>query len=98
MHKMRHENLFASQGGPIILAQSDAPDPIINTCNDWYCDQFSPNSKSKPKMWTENWTGWFKNWGGPIPHRIARDVAFAVTRFFQYVGVFQNYYMMNMVT
>ncbi|RZB91759.1 beta-galactosidase 15-like [Glycine soja] len=132
--KMRHENLFASQGGPIILAQieneygnimseygengkqyvqwcaqlaesykigvpwvmcqqSDAPDPIINTCNGWYCDQFSPNSKSKPKMWTENWTGWFKNWGGPIPHRTARDVAYAVARFFQYGGTFQNYYM-----
>ena len=30
----------------------------INTCNGFYCDQFTPNSKSKPKMWTENWTGW----------------------------------------
>ncbi|KHN27596.1 Beta-galactosidase 15 [Glycine soja] len=128
--KMRHENLFASQGGPIILAQygnimseygengkqyvqwcaqlaesykigvpwvmcqqSDAPDPIINTCNGWYCDQFSPNSKIKPKMWTENWTGWFKNWGGPILHRTARDVAYVVARFLQYGGTFQNYYM-----
>ncbi|KAG5006945.1 hypothetical protein JHK85_025487 [Glycine max] len=84
--KMRHENLFASQGGPIILAQ-------INTCNGWYCDQFSPNSKIKPKMWTENWTGWFKNWGGPILHRTARDVAYVVARFLQYGGTFQNYYM-----
>lgn len=30
----------------------------INTCNGFYCDQFTPNSDKKPKMWTENWTGW----------------------------------------
>ncbi|KAK7273883.1 hypothetical protein RIF29_14947 [Crotalaria pallida] len=83
---MKRENLFASQGGPIILAQ-------INTCNGWYCDQFKPNSGNKPKMWTENWTGWYNNWGGPVPHRTAEDLAFAVARFFQYGGTFQNYYM-----
>uniref|UniRef100_A0A368UHP8 beta-galactosidase n=1 Tax=Glycine max TaxID=3847 RepID=A0A368UHP8_SOYBN len=77
----------------VMCQQSDAPDPIINTCNGWYCDQFSPNSKIKPKMWTENWTGWFKNWGGPILHRTARDVAYVVARFLQYGGTFQNYYM-----
>nr|KYP63346.1 Beta-galactosidase [Cajanus cajan] len=134
VEKMKHANLFASQGGPIILAQieneygnimsaygedgkeyvkwcaqlaesykigvpwimcqqSNAPDPMINTCNGWYCDQFKPNSKNKPKMWTENWTGWFKNWGGQIPHRTAQDVAFAVARFYQFGGTFQNYYM-----
>ncbi|RDX96237.1 Beta-galactosidase 15, partial [Mucuna pruriens] len=134
---MRRENLFAPQGGPIILAQieneygnimssygqngkeyvqwcaqlaesyqigvpwvmcqqGDAPDPMINTCNGWYCDEFYPNSQNKPKMWTENWTGWFirfKNWGGKVPHRTAEDIAFAVARFFQYGGTFQNYYM-----
>uniref|UniRef100_F6HCP9 Uncharacterized protein n=1 Tax=Vitis vinifera TaxID=29760 RepID=F6HCP9_VITVI len=30
----------------------------INTCNSFYCDQFTPNSPNKPKMWTENWPGW----------------------------------------
>ncbi|KAL4380244.1 hypothetical protein AHAS_Ahas04G0014100 [Arachis hypogaea] len=131
---MNQEKLFASQGGPIILAQieneygnimssygddgkqyvdwcsnlaqsyqigipwvmcqqDDAPDPMLNSCNGFYCDQFYPNSKNKPKMWTENWTGWFKNWGGQIPHRTAEDVAFAVARFFQYGGTYQNYYM-----
>lgn len=30
----------------------------INTCNGFYCDQFTPNSNSTPKMWTENWSGW----------------------------------------
>ncbi|KAK3183778.1 hypothetical protein Dsin_031064 [Dipteronia sinensis] len=60
---MRKEKLFASQGGPIILAQ------------------------------IENEYGTFKSWGGAIPHRTAEDVAFAVERFFQTGGTFQNYYM-----
>ncbi|KAI3410865.1 Beta-galactosidase [Psidium guajava] len=112
VNMMKQESLFASQGGPIILAQieneygnvmsaygdagkayidwcanmavsqnigvpwimcqqSDAPKPMINTCNGWYCDQFTPSSPDSPKMWTENWTGWF----------------------FQTGGTFQNYYM-----
>ncbi|XP_048321306.2 beta-galactosidase 7 [Ziziphus jujuba] len=131
---MKHENLFASQGGPIILAQieneygnimwkfgsdgvdymdwcaqlalsydtgvpwimcqqDNAPAPMISTCNGYYCDQYYPKRKGIPKMWTENWTGWFKNWGSQDPHRTARDVAFAVARFFQFGGTLQNYYM-----
>lgn len=131
---MKQENLYASQGGPIILSQieneygnidsaygpaaqryiqwsasmalsldtgvpwvmcqqSDAPDPIINTCNGFYCDQFTPNSNNKPKMWTENWSGWFLSFGGSVPYRPAQDLAFAVARFFQRGGTFQNYYM-----
>ncbi|KAI5666236.1 hypothetical protein M9H77_16089 [Catharanthus roseus] len=133
---MKQENLFASQGGPIIFSQieneygngdiepqygarakayvdwaagmaislntgvpwimcqqKDAPDPIINTCNGFYCDQFTPNSDKKPKMWTENWSGWFLSFGGPVPYRPVEDLAFAVARFFQRGGTFQNYYM-----
>ncbi|KAG8380475.1 hypothetical protein BUALT_Bualt06G0019200 [Buddleja alternifolia] len=83
---VKQENLFASQGGPIILAQ-------LNTCNGYYCDQFEPSYPDTPKMWTENWTGWFKNWGGRDPLRMTEDVAFSVARFFQFGGTFQNYYM-----
>ncbi|XP_059626762.1 beta-galactosidase 8 [Cornus florida] len=131
---MKQENLYASQGGPIILSQieneygnidsaygpaaktyinwaatmatsldtgvpwvmcqqEDAPDPIINTCNGFYCDQFTQNSKKTPKMWTENWTGWFLSFGGAVPYRPVEDIAFAVARFFQRGGTFQNYYM-----
>lgn len=131
---MKKENLYASQGGPIILSQieneygnidsaygsaaksyiqwaasmatsldtgvpwvmcqqADAPDPMINTCNGFYCDQFTPNSVKKPKMWTENWTGWFLSFGGAVPYRPVEDIAFAVARFFQLGGTFQNYYM-----
>ncbi|XP_022972701.1 beta-galactosidase 7-like [Cucurbita maxima] len=134
INMMKEYELFASQGGPIIIAQieneygnikgsygqagneyvkwcadlalsynlsipwimcqeDDAPQPIINTCNGFYCDQFKPNSKNSPKMWTENWTGWFKAWGSRDPLRTAEDLAFAVARFFQYGGTLQNYYM-----
>ncbi|KAL9224192.1 hypothetical protein vseg_000254 [Gypsophila vaccaria] len=131
---VKEEKLFASQGGPIILAQieneygnvmapygdagkayvdwcanmavsqnigvpwimcqqSDAPQPMINTCNGWYCHDFTPNNANSPKIWTENWTGWFTNWGGKLPHRTAEDVAYSVARFFQTGGTVQNYYM-----
>ncbi|AQK48887.1 Beta-galactosidase 5 [Zea mays] len=105
---MKSENLFASQGVPIILSQAsiifslglieneygpegrefrpagqayinkaakmavglgtgvpwvmwkeeDAPDPVINACNGFYCDAFSPNKPYKPTMWTEAWSGY----------------------------------------
>lgn len=133
---LKQENLYASQGGPVILSQieneygngdiesrygprakpyvnwaakmatsldtgvpwvmcqqPDAPDPIINTCNGFYCDQFKQNSDKTPKMWTENWTGWFLSFGGAVPYRPVEDIAFSVARFFQRGGTFQNYYM-----
>ncbi|KDP44070.1 hypothetical protein JCGZ_05537 [Jatropha curcas] len=77
----------------VMCNQGDAPDPIINTCNGFYCDQFTPNSKNKPKIWTENWSGWFVSFGGAVPYRPVEDLAFAVARFFQLGGTFQNYYM-----
>ncbi|KAL7098815.1 hypothetical protein ACP275_09G042400 [Erythranthe tilingii] len=122
---MNDENLFASQGGPIILAQveneygnvegaygvggvlyvnwaaettvslnttvpwvmcaqADAPDPIINTCNGFYCDRFTPNSPFKPKMWTENYVGWFLTFGYAVPFRPIEDLAFA--NYYMYFG------------
>ncbi|CAN1802615.1 Beta-galactosidase 10 [Linum perenne] len=131
---MKKEKLFASQGGPIILAQVeneygyyeqfygeggkryamwsaqmavaqnigvpwimcqqfDAPDPVIDTCNGFYCDAFKPISPHRPKIWTENWPGWFQLFGAPNPHRPAEDVAYAVARFFQKGGTVNNYYM-----
>ncbi|OIV98111.1 hypothetical protein TanjilG_25976 [Lupinus angustifolius] len=81
-------------GVPWIMCQQwDAPDPVIDTCNGFYCDQFKPTSPNRPKIWTENWPGWFKNFGGKDPHRPAEDVAYAVARFFQKGGSVNNYYM-----
>ncbi|GAB4858505.1 Beta-galactosidase 7 [Ancistrocladus abbreviatus] len=134
VNMVKKENLFASQGGPIILAQveneygnimdkygedgkqyiqwcaqlatsqkiaepwimcqqKDAPAPMLNTCNGFYCDDFTPNREGVPKMWTENWTGWFKAWGQRDPHRTAEDIAFSVARFFQKGGSLVCYYM-----
>ncbi|EEF52642.1 beta-galactosidase 5 [Ricinus communis] len=131
---MKNENLFASQGGPIILSQieneygpesralgaagrsyinwaakmavgldtgvpwvmckeDDAPDPMINTCNGFYCDAFAPNKPYKPTLWTEAWSGWFTEFGGPIHQRPVEDLAFAVARFIQKGGSYFNYYM-----
>ncbi|KAL8522510.1 hypothetical protein ACS0TY_012614 [Phlomoides rotata] len=77
----------------IMCKQDDAPDPIINTCNGFYCDYFSPNKAYKPKMWTEAWTGWFTGFGSPVPYRPAEDLAFSVAKFIQKGGSFINYYM-----
>ncbi|KAH6799540.1 hypothetical protein C2S51_036024 [Perilla frutescens var. frutescens] len=134
VHLMKSENLYESQGGPIILSQieneygpqakilgapghqyatwaanmavaldtgvpwvmckeEDAPDPVINTCNGFYCDAFSPNKPYKPTMWTEAWSGWFTEFGGPTHQRPVQDLAFGVARFIQKGGSFVNYYM-----
>ncbi|KAG4947999.1 hypothetical protein JHK86_041238 [Glycine max] len=36
---------------------------------------------------------WFTEFGGPVPHRPAEDLAFSVARFIQKGGSFINYYM-----
>ncbi|KAK9140891.1 hypothetical protein Scep_010572 [Stephania cephalantha] len=75
------------------LCTEDAPENIIDACNGFYCDGFRPNSDKKPALWTEDWNGWYAYWGGTVPHRPVQDNAFAVARFFQRGGSFQNYYM-----
>ncbi|KAH0984966.1 hypothetical protein GBA52_012143 [Prunus armeniaca] len=77
----------------IMCKQEDAPDPIIDTCNGFYCQNFTPTRKYKPKMWTEVWTGWYTEFGGAVPTRPAEDLAFSVAMFIQNGGSFVNYYM-----
>lgn len=77
----------------IMCKQEDVPDPIIDTCNGFYCEGFFPKKWYKPKMWTEVWTGWYTEFGGPAPYRPAEDLAFSVVRFVQNRGSFFNYYM-----
>ncbi|TYG75221.1 hypothetical protein ES288_D03G012300v1 [Gossypium darwinii] len=77
----------------VMCKEDDAPDPLINTCNGFYCDAFQPNKPYKPTIWTEAWSGWFSDFGGPLHHRPAEDLAFAVARFIQKGGSFVNYYM-----
>ncbi|XP_078441975.1 beta-galactosidase 5-like [Wolffia australiana] len=73
--------------------EEDAPDPVINTCNGFYCDSFIPNKPYKPMLWTEAWTGWFTEFGGTVKKRPVEDLAFAVARFIQVGGSLVNYYM-----
>ncbi|XP_022756439.1 beta-galactosidase-like [Durio zibethinus] len=77
----------------VMCKQEDALDPIINTCNGFYCENFTPNKNYKPKMWTEVWSGWLLEFGGALPYRPVEDLAFAVARFIQNNGTFVNYYM-----
>ncbi|XP_050937297.1 beta-galactosidase isoform X1 [Cucumis melo] len=77
----------------VMCKQEDAPDPVIDTCNGFYCENFEPNKAYKPKMWTEAWTGWFTEFGGPVPYRPVEDLAYAVARFIQNRGSLINYYM-----
>nr|ACC60981.1 beta-galactosidase 1 precursor [Petunia x hybrida] len=77
----------------LMCKQDDAPDPVINTCNGFYCDYFYPNKAYKPKIWTEAWTAWFTEFGSPVPYRPVEDLAFGVANFIQTGGSFINYYM-----
>ncbi|XP_050228465.1 beta-galactosidase 5-like [Mercurialis annua] len=77
----------------VMCKEDDAPDPVINSCNGFYCDAFSPNKPYKPTLWTEAWSGWFTEFGGPIHERPVEDLAFAVGRFLQKGGSYFNYYM-----
>ncbi|PON80795.1 Glycoside hydrolase [Parasponia andersonii] len=77
----------------VMCKENDAPDPVINSCNGFYCDYFTPNKPYKPTLWTEAWSGWFTEFGGPIYQRPVQDLAFAVARFIQKGGSFVNYYM-----
>ncbi|PON34329.1 Glycoside hydrolase [Parasponia andersonii] len=77
----------------VMCRQTDAPDEVIDACNGYYCDGYRPNSHKKPTLWTENWDGWYTSWGERLPHRPVEDLAFAVARFYQRGGSFQNYYM-----
>ncbi|KAK3124088.1 hypothetical protein QOZ80_8AG0640270 [Eleusine coracana subsp. coracana] len=134
--KLKDANLFASQGGPIILSQIEneyqhlevafkeegtkyikwaaqmaiktdtgvpwimckqtkAPGEVIPTCNGRNCGDTWPGplNKTKPLLWTENWTAQYRVFGDPPSQRSAEDIAFAVARFFSVGGTMTNYYM-----
>eukprot|EP00252_Welwitschia_mirabilis_P005340 TRINITY_DN15846_c0_g1_i1.p1 TRINITY_DN15846_c0_g1~~TRINITY_DN15846_c0_g1_i1.p1 ORF type:complete len:802 (+),score=93.62 TRINITY_DN15846_c0_g1_i1:301-2406(+) len=90
-------NMAASWNTSVPLTmckQDDAPSFVINTCNSAYCaDLIRSYSKSKPKIWSESWTGWFLEFGGKYPHRPVEDLAYAVVQFIVNGGTFVNYYM-----
>ncbi|KAI5421290.1 variant 3, Beta-galactosidase 6, partial [Lathyrus oleraceus] len=79
----------------VMCKQTDAPDPVINTCNGMRCGETftGPNSPNKPAMWTENWTSFYQVYGGLPYIRSAEDIAFHVALFVARNGSFINYYM-----
>ncbi|WVZ21205.1 hypothetical protein V8G54_008527 [Vigna mungo] len=79
----------------IMCKQTDAPDPVINTCNGMKCGETftGPNSPNKPALWTENWTSFYQVYGGQPYLRSAEDLAFHVTLFIARNGSYVNYYM-----
>ncbi|XP_057529254.1 beta-galactosidase 3-like [Amaranthus tricolor] len=94
MNWAAHMALSTQTGVPWTMCKDDkTPDPLINTCNGFYCHQFTPNKPYKPKLWTEAWSGWFTEFGGSKTQRPVQDLAFAVARFIQTGGSFVNYYM-----
>ncbi|CAJ1937761.1 unnamed protein product [Sphenostylis stenocarpa] len=80
----------------VMCKQTDAPDPVINTCNGMKCGETftGPNSPNKPALWTENWTSFYQVYGGVPYIRSAEDIAFHVTLFIARMnGSYVNYYM-----
>ncbi|GFP93194.1 beta-galactosidase [Phtheirospermum japonicum] len=77
----------------IMCKQETAPDPMIDSCNGFYCENYTPNKPYKPKMFTEDWSGWYTAFGGPNPYRPVEDLAYSVAKFVRNNGSFFNYYM-----
>ncbi|XP_025671689.3 LOW QUALITY PROTEIN: beta-galactosidase 6-like [Arachis hypogaea] len=79
----------------VMCKQTDAPHPVINTCNGMRCGETfpGPNSPNKPKLWTEDWTSFYQVYGGLPYIRSAQDIAFHVTLFIARNGSYVNYYM-----
>ncbi|GKV46801.1 hypothetical protein SLEP1_g53766 [Rubroshorea leprosula] len=79
----------------IMCKQTDAPDPVINTCNGMRCGETfgGPNTPNKPSIWTENWTSFYQVYGDEPYIRSAEDIAFHVALFIAKKGSYINYYM-----
>ncbi|CAI0407260.1 unnamed protein product [Linum tenue] len=99
---MKEERLFASQGGPIILAQ------VENEYGNVESSYGQPGElyvqwAAKTAVSLNTTVPWVMcaqgdapdpiSFGYPIPYRPVEDLAFSVARFFEYGGTFQNYYM-----
>lgn len=81
---------------PWFVCQQDNVPGILNTCNGFYCDSWIGSSRpylDQPAMFTEDWTGWFTNWGDIRPERPVEDLAFGLSRWIAMGGVYHSYYM-----
>ncbi|KAM9977244.1 hypothetical protein ACTFIR_011103 [Dictyostelium discoideum] len=84
-------------GIPWIMCQQNDIESAINTCNGYYCHDWISSHweqfPNQPSLWTENWVGWFENWGQAKPKRPVQDMLYSNARFIAYGGSLINYYM-----
>ncbi|WZY97136.1 hypothetical protein YC2023_069465 [Brassica napus] len=99
---VKKEKLFASQGGPIILAQIENEYGNVmgpygeagKTYIKWCANMAQALDVGVPWiMCQQNDAPQPMQWGGKNPHRTTEDVAYSVAKFFQRGGTFNNYYM-----
>lgn len=77
--------------------QSDAPLPIISTCNGIDCYVTIGPNRTQPALWTEHWSSeaWNWKWGTSLPHNTAETMGYATARWFAAGGGYLNYYMFS---
>ncbi|KAJ9559973.1 hypothetical protein OSB04_005133 [Centaurea solstitialis] len=101
---MKAENLYESQGGPIILsqieneygAQRNAFGPAAETYIHWAAKMavgLNTGVRGRCAKKTMHPILWFTEFGAPVEQRPVHDLAFAVARFVQKGGSYFNYYM-----
>uniref|UniRef100_A0A9I9CPE9 Beta-galactosidase n=1 Tax=Cucumis melo TaxID=3656 RepID=A0A9I9CPE9_CUCME len=102
VNKMRENKLFASQGGPIIVAQIENEFGNVEGSYGqegkeyvkWCAELAQSYNLSEPWIMCQQGDAPQPiGWGQRDPYRTAEDLAFAVARFFQYGGSLHNYYM-----
>ena len=67
-----------------MCSTSDAPLPLIPTCNGIDCwNKVQPN-RTLPALWTEHWSAeaWNWKWGYNLPHNTAEYMAYSGARWF----------------
>ncbi|KAF9688768.1 hypothetical protein SADUNF_Sadunf01G0022500 [Salix dunnii] len=90
--QMRTANDIENEYGNVMSSYGDKAEHMLNGVQTWlshFTLEFHGSCVNKPMPQNR----WFKSWGGKDPHRTAEDLAFAVARFYQLGGTFQNYYM-----
>ncbi|MBA0832406.1 hypothetical protein Goarm_016798 [Gossypium armourianum] len=98
---MKSHNLFESQGGPIILSQIEneygAQSKLLGAVGynyvSWAAKMAIETETGVPWVMCKEQDAPDPVFGGPLHHRPAEDLAFAVARFIQKGGSFVNYYM-----
>lgn len=82
---------------PTIMCFGAPAEGAVETINAFYAhedvDALRRERPGQPMVWTECWTGWYDVWGAPHHRRPAKDLAYAVARFFAAGGAGHCYYM-----